>query len=49
LQKKYMNKKTTISTKSFHKKRLKELRVKKLEQKMKLNILKRKKISNKDG
>jgi hypothetical protein len=28
---------------------LKELRLKKLEQKMKLNILKRKKISNKDG
>ena len=44
-----MNKKTTNSTKSFHKKRLKELRLKKLEQKMKLNILKRKKISNKDG
>ena len=44
-----MNKKTNISTKSLHKKQLKELRIKKLEQKMKLNILKRKQISNKSG
>jgi len=44
-----MNKKTNISTKSLHKKHLKGLRIKKLEQKMKLNILKRKKISDKDG
>jgi len=44
-----MNKKTTISTKSLHKKRLKELRLNKLDQKMKLNILKRKKTINKDG
>ena len=44
-----MNKKNTISTKSFHKKRLKELRLKKLEQKMKLNILKRKKVNKKNG
>ena len=44
-----MNKKTIISTKSLHKKKLKELRLIKLEQKMKSNILKRKKISNKNG
>ena len=44
-----MNKKNIISTKSLHKKKLKELRLKKLERKMKLNILKRKKISDKDG
>jgi len=44
-----MNKKNIISTKSLHKKRLKELRIKKLEQKMKSNIFKRKKIINKDG
>ena len=44
-----MNKKTNISTKTLHKKYLKELRIKKLEQKMKLNILKRKKINKKDG
>ena len=44
-----MNNKTKISTKTLHKKYLKELRIKKLEQKMKLNILKRKKISSKDG
>jgi hypothetical protein len=44
-----MNKKNIISTKSLHKKRLKEIRLKKLEQKMRLNILKRKKISSKDG
>jgi len=42
-----MSNKTIISSKSLHKKRLRELRLKKLEQKMKLNILKRKKISNK--
>ena len=44
-----MNKKTNISTKTLHKKHLKELRIKKLEQNMKLNILKRKKINKKDG
>ena len=44
-----MNKKANISTKTLHKKHLRELRIKKLEQKMKLNILKRKKISDKDG
>ena len=44
-----MNNKSVISTKSLHKKRLRDLRLKKLEQKMKSNILKRKKISNKDG
>tara|TARA_B110001454_G_scaffold130846_1_gene121902 strand:+ start:254 stop:388 length:135 start_codon:yes stop_codon:yes gene_type:complete len=44
-----MNKKTNISSKTLHKKHLKELRIKKLEQKMKLNILKRKKINKKDG
>ena len=42
-----MNKKTLISTKSLHKQRLRELRLQKLEKNMKLNILKRKKISNK--
>ena len=44
-----MNKKTNISTKTLHKKNLRELRIKKLERNMKLNILKRKKISSKDG
>ena len=45
----FKSEETNISTKSLHKKRLKELRIKKLEQKMKLNILKRKQISNKSG
>ena len=44
-----MNKKTNISKKSLHKKHLKELRIKKLEQIMKLNIFKRKKINKKNG
>ncbi len=44
-----MNKKTKISRKTSHKKHLKELRMKKLEQKMKLNILKRKKVNKKNG
>ena len=35
----------TISTKSLHKKTLKELRLKKLEEKLKSNIRKRKKIT----
>ena len=44
-----MNKKTNISTKTLHKKHLKELRIKKLEQIMKINIFKRKKINKKNG
>ena len=44
-----MNKKTNISSKTLHKKHLKELRIKKLEKNMKLNIFKRKKINKKDG
>ncbi len=39
----------TISTKSLHKRTLKELRLKKLEQKLKSNIRKRKKSKNLDG
>ena len=38
-----MNKKTQISKKSLHKQKLRELRLKKLEKKLKSNIYKRKK------
>ena len=44
-----MNKKNIITTKALHKKRLKELRLKNLEQKMKSNILKRKKTIINNG
>ena len=44
-----MNKSTKISTKMLHTKHLKVLRIKKLEQKMKLNIQKRKKVNKKNG
>tara|TARA_B100001123_G_C15099107_1_gene942813 strand:- start:203 stop:352 length:150 start_codon:yes stop_codon:yes gene_type:complete len=38
-----MIKKTTISTKSLHKKKIRDFRIKKLEKRMKFNIIKRKK------
>ena len=43
-----MNKKNNISTKTLHKQKLREFRLKKLEQKLKSNIVKRKKIKSKD-
>ena len=38
-----MNKKKDISTKTLHKQKLREMRLKKLEKKLKSNIYKRKK------
>ena len=43
-----MNKKKNISTKTLHKQQLREMRLKKLEQKLKSNIYKRKKSLLKD-
>ena len=43
-----MNKNKNVSTKTLHKKRLRELRIKKLEQNLKSNIHKRKKNILKD-
>ena len=43
-----MNIKKNISTKTMHKKKLREMRLKKLEQKLKSNIYKRKKSLLKD-
>ena len=43
-----MNKKKNFSTKTLHKKKLREMRLKKLEQKLKSNINKRKKNILKD-
>ena len=39
-----MKKKKKISTKSIHKQKLREFRLKRLEQRLKLNIVKRKNI-----
>ena len=46
-----MNKKKNISTKTLHKQKLREMRLKKLEQKLKTNIYKRKKniLKDRDG
>jgi len=44
-----MNKKTLISTRSIHKKKLRELRIKKLAQRLKSNIIKRKKNKLRDS
>ena len=43
-----MNKKKNISIKTLHKQKLREMRLKKLEQKLKSNIYKRKKNVLKD-
>ena len=46
-----MNKKKNISTKTLYKQKLREMRLKKLEQKLKSNIYKRKKniLKDRDG
>ena len=44
-----MNKKNNILTKKLHKKKLREMRLKKLEKRLKSNIMKRKKINFKDN
>ena len=43
-----MNKKNKISTKTLHKQKLRQLRLKKLEQRLKSNIARRKKNLLKD-
>ena len=44
-----MNNKSTISSKAIHKKKIREMRLKKLEQRLKSNIVKRKKNKLKDS